>query len=72
METHDLLKVAFIYETLCQPTVFEWYKHIKSSKESWEDDHRSGHPPTSLTDEKMNSVNTLVCSDRSIRVQQMA
>jgi hypothetical protein len=63
METYDLLKVAFSNEAISHSTACEWYKCFKNGLGSWDDDHRSDHPPVTLTDKKINTINALVQSD---------
>ena len=51
---------------------FEWHRRFKEGREEVEDDHRSGRPSTSRTDENVEGVRQKVRSDRRLTVKMIA
>ena len=49
--------------------LFEWHRRFKEEIEEEEDDHRSGRPSTSRTDENVERVRQKVRSDRRLTVR---
>jgi len=52
--------------------LFEWQRRFKDGKEEVEDDHRSGRPSTSITEENVQRVREKVRSDRYLTVRMVA
>ena len=52
--------------------LFEWHRRFKDEIEKVEDDHRSGRPSTSKTDENVERVRQTLRSDRSLTVRMIA
>ena len=52
--------------------LFEWHRRFKEGKEEVQDDHRSGRPSTSRTDENVERVRQQVRSDRRLTVRMIA
>ena len=50
---------------------FEWHRRFKEGREEVEDDHRSGRPSTSRTDENVERVRQKVRSDRRLTVRMV-
>ncbi|XP_066105976.1 protein GVQW3 [Saccopteryx bilineata] len=71
-ETHRLLKEAYGNEVMSRARVFDWYKRFKEGREDVRDDARSGRPVTHRTDENIQKVKDLVCSNRQLTVRMMA
>jgi hypothetical protein len=55
-ETHQMSKVAFGEQALCQARTFEWFKSFKDGLESVEDRKLSGRPSTCTTPETIAKV----------------
>ena len=51
---------------------FEWHSRFKEGREEVEDDHRSGRPSTSRTDENVKRVRQKMQSDRRLSVRMIA
>ena len=51
---------------------FEWHRRFKEEREEVEDDHRSGRPSTSRTDENGERVRQKVRNDRRLSVRIIA
>ena len=49
--------------------LFEWHRRFKEGIEEEDDDHRSGRPSTSRTDENVERVRQKVRSDRRLTVR---
>ncbi|XP_004683275.2 PREDICTED: putative uncharacterized protein FLJ37770 [Condylura cristata] len=71
-ETHHLLKEAYGSDVMSRARVFDWYKRFKEGREDVRDDARSGRPVTHRTDENIQKVKDLVCSNRQLTVRMMA
>lgn len=71
-ETHHLLKEAYGDEVMSRARVFDWHKRFKEGREDVRDDARSGRPVTHRTDENIQKVKDLVCSNRRLTVRMMA
>ncbi|XP_012920488.1 putative uncharacterized protein FLJ37770 isoform X2 [Heterocephalus glaber] len=71
-ETHHLLKEAYGDEVMSRARVFDWHKRFKEGREDVRDDARSGRPVTHRTDENIQKVRNLVCSNRQLTVRMMA
>ena len=52
--------------------VYKWIKRFKESRIECEDDHRSGRPSTSITEEKVAAVRSLLQEDRRITIGYIA
>lgn len=63
-ETFAMLREAFEEHSLNRTQVFEWYARFKAGRTSLEDDHRSGRPSTSKTDENVEKIRQLIHEDR--------
>ena len=51
---------------------FEWHRWLKEGREAVQDDPRSGQPKTQRTGANVDSVRTLVRSDRRLDVRVIA
>ena len=52
--------------------LFEWHRRFKEGREEGEDDHRSGKPSTSRTDENVERVRQKVRSNCRLAVRMIA
>ena len=59
-------------DTRSRTRLFEWHRRFKERKEEVEDDHRSGRPSTSRTDENVERMIQKVRSDRHLTVKMIA
>lgn len=71
-ETHHLLKEAYGDEVMSRARVFDWHKRFKEGREDVRDDARTGRPVTHRTDENIQKVKDLVCSNRQLTVRMIA
>ena len=68
-ETLKLLQEVYGDDTMSRTRLFEWHRRFKEGREEVEDDHRSGRPSTSRTDENVERVRQKVRSDCSLTVR---
>jgi hypothetical protein len=67
-----LLTVACGEYAMKKSSVFEWHRRFKEGREAVQDDPRSGQPKTQRIDANVDSVRTLVRSDRRLGVRVTA
>ena len=65
-EALKLLQEVYGDDAMSRTCLFEWHRRFKEGKEEVEDDHRSGRPSTSRTDENVKRVRQKVQSDRRL------
>ena len=71
-EALELLQEVYGDDTMSRTRLFEWRRRFKEGREKVEDDHRSGRPSTSRTDENVERVRQKVRSDRRLTVRMIA
>ena len=71
-EAQKLLREVYGNDTLSRTRLFEWHRRSREGREEVEDDHRSGRPSTSRTDENVERVGQKVRSDRRLTVRMIA
>ena len=71
-EAVKLLQKVYGNDTMSRLCLFEWHRKFKEGREEVEDDHRSGRPSTSRTDENVERVTQKVRSDRRLTVRMIA
>ena len=59
-------------DTVSRTRLFEWHRRFKEGREEVKDDHRSGRPSTSKTDENVERVRQKVRSNRRLTVRMIA
>ena len=67
-----LLPEVYGDDTMSRTRLFEWHRTFKEGREEVEDDHSSGRPCTSRTDEQVERVRKKVRSDRRLTVRMIA
>ena len=67
-----LLQEVYGDDTMSKTCLFEYHRRFKEGREEVEDDHRSGRPSTSRTDENVESVWQKVRSDRRLTARMIA
>ena len=55
-----------------QATVYRWTSSFKSGRQSTEDEHRSGRPSDTCTEETINSVQDMILKDRRATIRYVA
>ena len=70
-EVLKLLQEVYGDDTLSRTCHFEWHRRFKEGTEEVEDDHRSGRPSTSRTNENVESVRQKVWSDCRLTVRMI-
>jgi transposase len=65
------LRKVYGDSTLPISTIKRWAADFKRGRENFEDDPRSGRPPTAVTDENVAKIGTLVRSDRRIKIKEI-
>lgn len=71
-ETFELIKLAFGDVSLSRCVIFDWFKRFKEGRISIEDDHRSGRPSTSKTNQSIALVREKIRNDRRLTVREVA
>ena len=71
-EVLKLLQEVYGDDTMSRSCLFEWHRRFKEGRDEVEDDHRSGRPSTSKTDENVERVRQKVRSDRHLTVRMIA
>ena len=71
-EALQLLQKVYGDNTMSRTRLFEWLRRFKEGREEMEDDHRSGRPSTSRSDENVERVRQKVRSDRRLTVRMIA
>ena len=69
MKIFEMLGNCFGSDTLKKTAVYEWHERFKS-RESVEDDERSGRPSTSKTDEN-NKVREMFINNRKLTIREL-
>jgi len=71
-EIHQMLQQVYGKCALKERTVFKWVQHFQEGCEDPKDDARSGRPCTSIGNENINRVCSLMLSDRRLTVRMIA
>ena len=71
-EALNFLQEVYGDDTMSRTRIYEWHRRFKEGREEVEDDHRSGKPSTSRTDENAERVRQKVQSDRRLTVRMIA
>ena len=71
-EALKLLQEVYGEDTMSRTPFFEWHRRFKEGREEVEDDHRSGKPFTSRTDENVERVRQKVWSSCHLTVRMIA
>ena len=67
-EALKLLQKVYGDDTMSRTSLFEWHRRFTERREEMEDDHRSGRPSISRTDENVERVRQKVLSDCCLTV----
>ena len=68
----SVLQEVYGDDTMSRTRLFEWHRRFEEGREEVKDDHRSGRPSTSRTDENFERVRQKVRSDRRLTVKMIA
>ena len=68
-EALKLLQEVYGDDTMSRTRLFEWHRRFKEVREEVEDDHTSGKPCTSRTDENVERVRQKMRSDPRLTVK---
>ena len=71
-ETLEKLKTTYGGTALAKTAVYDWHKRFKGSRDSVEDDDRSGRPSTSRTECFMLRVRSLIMADRRLTIREIS
>ena len=67
-----MLKNVYGDETMSRARAFEWRKRFLDCREDMHDDPKSSRHNTTKTDENIERVRNLMCSDRFLTIRMMA
>jgi hypothetical protein len=70
--TLEMLHDAFGEHSLSRTMIFKWHLHFKASRESVEDDKRSGQPSTCRRTENVEKIRELIHEDRCRTIRELA
>ena len=70
-EALKLLQKVYGDDTMSRTRLFEWNRRFKEGKEEVENDHKSGRPSKSRTDENIERVRQKMRSDRRLTVRMI-
>jgi len=71
-EIRQMLQQVYGEDALKERTVFKWVQRFRESREDPKDDARSGRPSTSIGNENIDRVCSVVLSDRRLTVRMIA
>ena len=71
-EALKLLQEVFGDDTMSKTRLFKWHRRFKEGRKEVEDNHSSGRPSTSSTDENVERVRQKVWSNRHLTVRMVA
>ncbi|KOC62943.1 Putative uncharacterized protein FLJ37770, partial [Habropoda laboriosa] len=71
-ETYTMIKDAFGNNSMGRSSIFEWHKLFKEGREQVENDHRSGRPSTSRSDQNVRKVKEILDTDRRLTIRLIA
>jgi len=71
-EALKLLQEVYGDDTMSRTHLFEWYRKFKEGREEVEDNHRSGRPSTSRSEENVQYVRENVQSNCCLTVRMIA
>ena len=71
-EALKLLQEVYGDDMMSRTRLLEWHRRFKEGREEVEDDHRSGGPSTSRTDENVERVRQKVLIGRRLTVRMIA
>ena len=71
-KTFEMLTVAFGVSTTNRTQVQLWYNRFKESQEDINDDACFGRSSTSITDENIEVVKTMILDNRRITIREVA
>ncbi|XP_025161753.1 putative uncharacterized protein FLJ37770 [Harpegnathos saltator] len=71
-ETFQMLQEAFKDDCISRSQSGRWHKAFKEGQEEVADEPRSGRPKTARTDENVDRMCKVLCSDRRLSIQQIA
>ena len=71
-EAIKLLQEVYGVDTMSRTPLFEWLRRFEEGREGVEDDHWSGWPSTSKTDENVERVRQQVRSGSRLTIKMIA
>ena len=66
-----MLQQAYGEDCLSRTQCHEWYRRFKSGRTSIEDDLKSGRPSTSMDDDHVEKVFSVICQNRRPTVREV-
>jgi len=70
-ETFQILQQAYGEDCLSRTQCHEWYQRFKSGRTSIEEDPKSGRPSTSMDDDHVEKVLTVIGQNRRLTVHEV-
>jgi len=71
-QIHLDMKEVLEDDTALQATVYRWTSSFKSGRQSTEDEHHSGRPSHTCTEETINSIQDMILKDRRATIRYVA
>lgn len=67
----EMLERCYGDDTMARSKVYKWHKTFQEGREEVEDEHRSGRPSTSKTQENIEKVKELVLENRRLSIRHL-
>lgn len=71
-ETLEIINQAYSEDTMSCIQIYKWFSRFKKGRTSLEDDSKPGTPTTSIHDENVERVRTLLASDRRLTCKMIS
>ena len=71
-DTFQMFQHAYGEDCLSRTQYYEWYQHFKSGRTSIEDDPKSGRPSSSMGDDHIEKVRSVICEIRRLTVREVS
>jgi len=67
-----MLQQAYGEDCLSRMQCYEWYQRFKSGRMSIEDDPKSGRPSSSMGDDHIEKVRSVICENRRLTIREVS
>ena len=71
-ETFQMLQQAYGKDCLSHTQCYKWYQRFKSGRMSIEDDPKSGRPSSSMGDDHIEKVHSVIHENRRLTIREVS